>query len=131
MFMQGKMCRSHARHDPEGPRTKTNPPSRGEAHPSQHEARNDLQTVDRHFFQTSGKILRVEKNVLLQDLSRQTPDRRDQSAECMQILMPIDNATRCPTKAGRLVIVKIPGTRNWGTGSIARTVVVVASIHRC
>jgi hypothetical protein len=58
------------------------------------------------------KFLRLEKNVLLQDLSRQTPDRRDQSAECMQILMPVDYATRCPTKARRLVIVKVPGTRN-------------------
>lgn len=101
------------------------------AHPSQHEARNDLQTVDRRFFQTNGKFLRLDKNILLQDLERQTPDRRDQSAECMQILMPIDNATRCPTKAGRLVIVKVPGTRNWGTGSVAKTIVVVASVHRC
>src|SRR5271156_5333124 len=101
------------------------------AHPSQHEARNDLQTVDRRFFQTNEKFLRLEKIVLLQDLSRQTPDRRDQSAECMQILMPIDNATRCPTKAGRLVIVKVPGTTNWGTGSVAKAVVVVASVHRC
>jgi len=25
MIVQGKMCRSHARHDPEGPRTKANP----------------------------------------------------------------------------------------------------------
>jgi hypothetical protein len=31
------------------------------AHPSQHEARNDLKTFDRRFFQTNEKILRLER----------------------------------------------------------------------
>jgi hypothetical protein len=61
----------------------------------------------RQLCQTNGKFGALTGNVLLQDLSRWVADRRDQSAERMQILIPIDNATRCPTKGRRLVIVKV------------------------
>ena len=65
--VQGKMCHSQCHHDPEGPRTKTNPPSRerGSSKPTRGKIGSPDILVD-----SSSKLvgkIGLDKNVLLQE----------------------------------------------------------------
>ena len=73
VLVQGKMCHSQCRHDPEGPRTKTNPPShRGRIiQADKRQVMISRLLVDISSKQT--KISSLDKNVLRPELLKRGP----------------------------------------------------------
>ena len=100
------MCHDRCRHDPKGPRTKTNPPSQGVIIQAD-KARNDFQTVGRQLFQTSKENSGWAERrfcIILQD---SVPNQRLQNAECLQFSSLVAGLIRCVANSSRLAVVRM------------------------